>query len=169
VTDRPSQGPDSRTAGLTTVLGRLADPILLILVGCAGIWDGLRILMTKQDVVGGVQAGGWIAALGALLVIGCCIHIAKDIGRSPADAPEHSESLLKPPAIAFVLLIGYVALLDPLGYVLSTMLFMAIYLRLFGRYGLPIVAAIAVPFAVGSGWLWAAMNMMLPQGPLPWP
>ncbi|MGE3988116.1 tripartite tricarboxylate transporter TctB family protein [Pseudorhodoplanes sp.] len=151
-------------------LRKLVDPVLLILVGAAGVGDGLRIILTKTDVVGGAPAGGWIALLGVLLIAGSGVLIAKEF-RSTKSAQQPDEpALLKMPAIALGLLILYVALIDPLGYTLATALFMAVYLRLFGRcYGLVKVATIAIAFSVGSGWLWSVMNMMLPQGPLPWP
>jgi hypothetical protein len=151
------------------IFSRFLDSLLLIIVGCAAVGDGLRIIITKQSVVGGIPAGGWIAGLGALLVVGTCVYVARHVITGPANAVSGPALLLKAPVIAFAMLILYVALLDSLGYVLATGLFMAVYLRLFGRYRILTVAAIAVSFAIGSGWLWAVMNMTLPQGPLPWP
>jgi hypothetical protein len=147
----------------------LLDLLPLILVGCAAVEDGLRIIITKQSVVGGVPAGGWIAGLGGLLIVGSCISIVRHAAAEPSSQTIAPGLLSKAPVIAFALLVIYVALLESLGYVLSTALFMVVYLRLFGRYRALTVAAIAVPFAIGSGWLWAVMNMTLPQGPLPWP
>ena len=149
---------------------RFIEPIILVLAGGAGIVDGWRIITTKAETPGGVEAGGWIATLGALLVIGTCIHLALEVARGPAaETATEPDALFKPPAIALVLLLLYVAMLTPLGYVLATALFMAAYLRIFGRYGPLTIAAIAIPFAAGSGWLWSVLNMTLPQGVLPWP
>jgi hypothetical protein len=151
-------------------LTRFLEPVLLIVLGSAGVVDGWRIITTKAETPGGVEAGGWIAALGAMLVAGACVQIARDILRGPeAASATEPDVLFKPPAIALVLLLLYVALITPLGYVLATALFVAAYLRIFGRYGPLTVAAIAIPFAAGSGWLWSALNMTLPQGVLPWP
>ena len=151
----------------STGLSHFIDPIFLMLVGLAAVVDGARIIMTKREVVGGVEAGAWIATLGALLLAGSGI-LAMASARHTADVTS-PDALLKPPALAFVLLVLYVSALDRLGYILATALFMAVYLRLFGRYGLIAVAAIAIAFAAGSGWLWSFMNMMLPQGPIVWP
>lgn len=145
------------------------EPVLLILVACAAIGDGWRIIATKADIPGGVEAGGWIAALGILLLVGSCFHLALDFFREHAAEPLGDIGLIKSPAIALAMLLAYIALIGPLGYVLSTALFMTVYIRSFGRYRMLTVAAVAIPFAVGSGWLWAVLHMMLPQGPLPWP
>jgi putative tricarboxylic transport membrane protein len=155
--------------GRLAALVWLADPVLLILVGGAGIGDGLRIIVTKRNTIGALPAGGWIAALGALLIAGSCLYIARAIMHPSEPAVRGAAVLWKPPVLAFTLLALYVALIEPLGYMFSTALFMVIYLRVFGRYRTLAVAAIALPFAIGSAWLWAVMNMMLPQGPIPWP
>ena len=161
----PGPGAPRRPGGLF----RMLDTILLMLVGVAGIADGARIITTKRDVVGGIAAGGWIAGLGALLLAGAIIHVAKGARSAQEPNPNGSEVLFRQPVIAFAMLVIYIALIEPLGYMLSTVLFMAIYLRVFGQYRWVTIAAISCLFAVGSGWLWAVMNMMLPQGPLPWP
>jgi hypothetical protein len=161
----PGPGAPRRPCGLL----RMLDPILLMLVGVAGVADGMRIITTKRDVVGGIAAGGWIAGLGALLLAGTIIHVAKGAGPAEESDPNGSEVLFKRPVIAFAMLVIYIALIEPLGYMLSTVLFMAVYLRVFGHYRYVTIAAISCLFAVGSGWLWAVMNMMLPQGPLRWP
>ena len=139
-----------------------------MLVGVAAVGDGARVIMTKGEVVGGVETGAWIAAIGALLVAGSGVLVTAS-ARHAYDAPPPCDSVLKPPALAFALLVAYVASLGLLGYILATALFMAVYLRVFGGYGVTKVALISIAFAGGSGWLWSFMNMMLPQGPLPWP
>jgi hypothetical protein len=165
---RPQERVAARRPAVS--LARFIEPSLLILLGGAGVADGWRIVATKAETPGGVETGGWIAALGALLVVGAGIHLARDGGRErPSETPAEPDGLFKPPAIALVLLLLYVALMPPLGYVLATALFVAAYLRIFGRYRSLTIAAIAIPFAAGSGWLWSALNMTLPQGVLPWP
>ena len=166
----PSAQERSNWAPRLASLSRFSEPVVLILVGSVGVVDGWRVITTKADTPGGVAAGGWIAALGALLAAGVCIHIVLDVLRGPpTEATEASDARIKPPAIALIMLLLYVALMPPLGYVLATALFMAAYLRIFGRYGPLTTTAIAIPFAAGSGWLWSALNMTLPQGILPWP
>jgi len=170
--DRDTQLPAagiSRNPYSAAALARLVDIALLLLVGFAGIADGLRIILTKADAVGGVPAGGWIVLLGALLVAGTCGHAVREIRAGEDAGTLDSGDQLKQPVIALAMLLIYIALIEPLGYTLSTALFMAVYLRLFGKYGVLTVAGISIAFAFGSSWLWAVMDMMLPQGPLPWP
>jgi putative tricarboxylic transport membrane protein len=162
-------GPGPAAPRRVRKLPRMLDPIFLMLVGIVGIADGTRIINIKREVVGGIATGGWIAGLGALLVAGTIIHLAKGAGPAEETDPDGSQVLLKQPVIAFAMLVIYIALIEPLGYMLSTVLFMAIYLRVFGHYRYVTIAAISCLFAVASGWLWAVMNMMLPQGLLPWP
>ena len=161
--------PGLGTPKQTGKLARLVDPLVLTAAGLAGVADGARIISTKQDVVGGIAAGGWIAGIGALLVAGSILFAAKPAGRAPELDPNGPEMLFRPPATAFALLVLYIVLIEPLGYMLATGLFMAAYLRIFGQYRWLTVLALSGLFAIGSGWLWAMMNMMLPQGPLPWP
>lgn len=162
--------PDKAHSGRAPTFSRFLEPALLILLGGAGVMDGWRIISTKADTPGGVEAGGWIAALGALLMAGATFHLLFKILRGgDAEPTAEPDAHFKQPAIALALLLLYVATLTPLGYVLATALFTAAYLRIFGRYGPLKIAAIALPFAVGSGWLWSALNMTLPQGILPWP
>lgn len=163
----PPHRVDAEPDRETSRAARLADPALLLLAGSAAIADGARIVLTKRETVGGVEAGGWIAATGALLVACTLVQLFGD--REPAGEPAIAAKRLASPLAALAMLAAYVLLVDILGYLMSTALFLAVYLRVFGRYRWPAVAAISVPFAVGSAWLWAAMNMLLPQGPLPWP
>lgn len=166
----PSAQERRYSSGRLASLARFSEPVALLLVGGAGVVDGWRVIMTKAETPGGVAAGGWIAALGALLVAGAFIHIVLDLLReSQPKATEEPRAPIKLPAIALVMLLLYVALMPPLGYALATALFMAAYLRIFGGYGPLTTAAIAISFAAGSGWLWSALNMTLPQGLLPWP
>jgi hypothetical protein len=145
--------------------------LLLLLIGFVGVSDGLRVILTKTDTVGSASAGGWIVLLGALLIAGTIKLSIKEIRseRDTVTAASDAGDQFWLPVIALAMLLIYIALIEPLGYTLATALFMAIYLRVFGKYGVLTIAAISLPFAFGSSWLWAAMDMMLPQGIMPWP
>ena len=165
-----SASSDSQSKYSTVALLSSADMLLLILVGLAGIVDGLRIILTKTDTVGSASAGGWLVLLGVLLGIGTFKlamqgGIQSEQGTVAADA----ERQVWLPVTVLAMLLIYIVLITPLGYTLATLLFMAIYLRVFGKYGVLKVATISIAFALGSSWLWAALDMMLPQGILPWP
>ena len=153
-----------------TALLSFTDVLLLLLVGFAGIADGLRIILTKTDTVGSASAGGWLVLLGGLLGIGIFKLVRKQEIQSEQDTSTiNDEGHFWLPVTALAMLLIYIALINPLGYTLATLLFMAIYLRVFGKYGVLKIATISIAFALGSSWLWAAMDMMLPQGIVPWP
>lgn len=160
---------NSQSTYSVTVLTSYADIFLLLLVGFAGVIDGLRIILTKTDAVGNASAGGWIVLLGGLLIAGTCGYAVKKIRAGPSTSTPDTDDQTRQPIIALAMLLIYIVLIDPLGYTLATALFMAIYLHIFGKYGVLKVVTISITFALGSSWLWAAMDMMLPQGPFPWP
>ena len=160
----------SQSTYSATALLSFTDVLLLLLVGVAGIADGLRIILTKTDTVGSASAGGWLVLLGGLLGIGIFKLVTKREIQSEQDTSTiDDEGHFWLPVAALAMLLIYIALINPLGYTLATLLFMAIYLRVFGKYGVLKIATISIAFALGSSWLWAAMDMMLPQGILPWP
>jgi hypothetical protein len=165
-----SAAGNSQHAYSAAFLASFVDMLLLLLIGFAGISDGLRVILTKTDTVGSASAGGWIVLLGALLIAGTVKLFIKEV-RSERDAAAvpGADDQFWLPVIAMAMLLIYIALIEPLGYTLATALFMAVYLRVFGKYGVLKIAAISLPFAFGSSWLWAAMDMMLPQGIMPWP
>jgi hypothetical protein len=169
VTEFPMSG-DSQSTYSASALLSFADMLLLLLVGLAGIVDGLRIILTKTDTVGSASAGGWLVLLGVLLGIGTLkLAFQGDVQSEQDAAPADTKGPIWLPITALAMVLVYIALIEPLGYTLSTLLFMAVYLRVFGKYGALKIATISIAFALGSSWLWAALDMMLPQGVLPWP
>lgn len=166
-----STAENSPSAYSTTFLASFVDMLLLLLVGFVGIFDGFRVILTKTDTVGSASAGGWIVLLGGLLIAGTIKLFIKEIRfeRDTTAAASEPDDQFWLPVIALAMLLIYIALIEPLGYTLATALFMAIYLRVFGKYGVLTITAISLLFAFGSSWLWVAMDMMLPQGIMPWP
>lgn len=151
------------------IIASFVDTFLLLLVGFVGVADGLRVILTKTDTVGSSSAGGWIVLLGGLLIAGTCGHVAKEIRAGHKAVAVAADDKSRQPIIALAMMLVYIAFIDPLGYTLSTALFMAIYLRVFGKYSVLKIATISIVFALASSWLWTVMDMMLPQGILPWP
>lgn len=144
------------------------DVSVLLIAGITGIAEGFRIILTKTDTVGGAAAGGWIVLLGGLIVLGS-YRLPLQQFRPQQDTPAPATaSQLGPPLTAVSMLFVYIASMEWLGYAVSTMLFMAVYLRVFGRYNALRVAVISVSFALSSSWLWSKMDVMLPHGVLPW-
>ncbi len=70
---------------------------------------------------------------------------------------------------ALALLAMYALLLDYLGYLLSTALFLFLYLRIFGSYRWAPILIGSIVAAVASAYLWTNVGLMLPGGISPWP
>lgn len=156
-----------RRSYLSSAVIPYIDVSVLLIVGLLGIVDGMRIILTKTDTVGGAAAGGWIVLLGGFIILGSY--------KLPLQSRSQQDTLaavgagqLGPPLTALSMLFVYIASIEWLGYALSTMLFMVAYLRVFGRYNILRVVALSVAFALSSSWLWAKMDVMLPHGVLPW-
>lgn len=170
VTTVAAAAGNSRRPYSGSALAPFVDAFLLLLVGFLGVSDGLRIILTRTDTVGGAAAGGWIVLLGSLLIVGTYKLGVQQIrsAREESTRAFDTRAQLWPPITVISMLFIYIASMDWLGYALSTFLFMAAYLRLFGKYNVFTIAVISVAFAFGSNWLWARMDMMLPHGSLPW-
>lgn len=164
-----SAADNSQSAYSTVALASFIDMFLLLLIGVVAVVDGLRIILTKTAAVGSASAGGWIVLLGGLLIVGTFRLSIKELRSGQDTVAPDTEGRFLLPITALTMLLIYIALIDSLGYMLSTALFMAIYLRVFGKYGVLKIATISIGFALCSSWLWTAMDMMLPQGILPWP
>lgn len=159
----------SRRTCWAAALASFTDMLLLLLVGVVSIADGLRIILTETDTVGNASAGGWLVALGALLVAGTCGLSVKETRSQRGTVTLGASGEFWSPIAALTILLIYIALIASLGYLLSTVLFMAIYLRVFGKYSVGVTATISIGFALGSDWVWRTLDMTLPQGILNWP
>jgi hypothetical protein len=71
--------------------------------------------------------------------------------------------------IAILILLAYTLLMPVLGYLLSTVLALVVYLRIFGKYRWTFILGFSCVVSIGSAWLWDWLAIMLPTGPLPWP
>lgn len=146
------------------------EPLLLTLLAGISIWDGVRIIRREQETVGGIEAGGWIALIGVLLIVATAAYwyhrVKRKIGGGSDWALGENVHLV---GIALAIILAFVLLLARLGYLLCSALFFVAYLRFFGRYKwLPVLVG-SIAFAMGSALLWAKMDMMMPQGVIPWP
>ena len=105
----------------------------------------------------------WPRILAAVMAV-CLVALlwSPDIGRFDTDRPSWVRL-----AIVVALLVGYAALFEPLGFVVSTTLFTLVTARLLGAswFG---AAAFAVGMGVGGYLLCAGLlDLNLPAGPLP--
>ncbi len=135
---------------------RLIESLMLLLLALLAIWDGGRIIVSKRRMLGAMEAGAWIALLGLLLVALCVAHwlsLSREEMR-PASS-WRDEPGLRRVAAGSALLVGYVAAIDFVGYVLATAMFLVLCFRIFGAYRWAYVLVASTALAIGSLYLWA--------------
>lgn len=140
--------------------------MVVVLIG-----EGAKIMITRRGALGGVESGAYLVILGFLLA---CLSVAYGLqprseGPRFPPSPEPGTWTRWAPLVAIVLLASYTFFMDYLGYLLSTALFFAAYLRVFGSYRwIPVLAA-SFGLAVASVYLWLSMGLVMPRGIVPWP
>lgn len=140
-------------------------------LGALGLWDGVRVVQTQRHNLDAAISGGWIAAVGGLLVVLSLVQAVRAWKGAAAPATPLRAvfaDLARPLRVA-ALMAAYALLFPRLGYFLSTALFACAYLRLFGSYRWWSCVVIALAFAASTSWLFAALRLQLPRGVLPWP
>jgi hypothetical protein len=146
---------------------RIVIPVLLLL-SSAAVWDGLRIILRYWKKPASREAGAYLVLLSVLLgslTLAYCLRVRKV---TPENRPIEEGNVHRI-WIALSMLGGYAVLMDFLGYLLSTALFLVAYLRVFGHYRwMPILTGAAIA-AGSSAYTWAKVGLMLPRGILPWP
>lgn len=149
---------------------RRVELLVLALPAAAAIWDGGRIAVLHPSSASSGSAGTYVAGLGLLLV---GLALARWIQlRSPCVGPRYDWGTveeLRWVATAMAILVGYVFLISYVGYVLSTAIFLTLWLRLLGSYRWVPALVGSLAAAIGAAYLWAAIDLGLPQGVLPWP
>jgi len=142
---------------------------VLLTVATAALWDGGRlILLERRSQPQALEAGGYEILLASLLACLAVLYWRRERLRPGVDwKAEHG---LRKVLVGFTTLAGCVAAMPYLGYLLSTAVLFVAYLRMFSSYRWLSILAITVVASVGSAWLWAAVDLLLPQGIfLPWP
>lgn len=122
------------------------------------------IVLAGLDRMRAGEAGGYVIFLGILLAGLTALYWSKDV-TSEWPASEGIRYV----AIAFGILVLYAIALPYLGYMLSTFLVTIAYMRGLSDYRWLPTVAFALPFAVGTAWLWKSLVIVVPQGLLPWP
>lgn len=151
---------------------RWADSLVLFILAALSIWDGLRIITTKQEIVGAMGAGGWLVLIGSLLAIATGVHSYRQFkskSHEERDQAEGENAPVLPVVIVVAMVMAFVFFLPRWGYMICTALFFVIYLSYFGRYNPIAIALGTAAFAIGSAYLWAEVGLTIPQGIVPWP
>lgn len=150
----------------------LAQAGVLLLLSIAAVLQGTTIIRDYSTTYGANLAGWYLIALGAVLGVITLIYFFRN-GRQPEEvfaAPTAEEQLQrKKLGWLLLLLVGYVLVIDYLGYIVSTVLFFMIYLRFLGGYGWGRVLWISIVFGVSFGLIFSYVGMSLPTGFIPFP
>jgi hypothetical protein len=152
------------------VRARTIEFMAVGLFALLAILDGGRIVLTSEGGRGPIASGGYLTAIGlVLLALALAYHIPA-IRRPPESPTAWGERAgLKRVGLALAMAVGYVTLITPLGYLLATALFFIVYLKLFSSYSWLLILAGSALGAMGSAYLWASLGLMLPSGIIPWP
>ena len=137
---------------------------ILFGVGAVVIVDGITLASTWKERMRALESGGYEILLGVLLIGLTALYRLRQPGVEWPGGP--GARLV---AIGFGILAGYALLMPHLGYMLSTFLVVAAYMRTFGKYRWTTTLAFSAAFAVGTAWIWAKLIIILPNGIVPWP
>ncbi len=140
------------------------ETAILMLMALTATGEGIRIIIQQAAKLRGFQAGGYLVLIGLLLAGMTLLYWWREPERR-WDAGEGTRWVM----IAALILGGYTLLLPLLGYVLSTLLAIIMYLRVFGAYRWSFILGFSCALSVGTAWLWDWLAIVLPTGPLPWP
>lgn len=140
--------------------------VALVLLAAAAvvIGDGLRIVIGRRVEPGSAEVGGYEIGLGVLLALLALTHGLRRSAQSATAATAAPENY-RQVWLGLALTAAYVAVLDPLGYVSATTLFLCASLRWLGRYRWSRVLPSAVALAALSAWGLALLDSPMPRGP----
>lgn len=140
--------------------------VLVLLLGSLVVWDSLRVGVRWAD--DGPQAGYFPFYVGVLL----CISGVGTLVAALRDARMAGESFVTIAQLRLVLAvlvptIVYVAAIGLLGIYVSSVVFIALFMVVLGRYGWMVTAAVSLGVSVSFFLLFEIwFTVPLPKGPL---
>ena len=141
--------------------------VLLILIGAGVVIESIRLKLGTPLM----PQPGFFPFLGGCLLIGLALLLLAQGLRRRADStrqPGEAIGTLWKPAILIVSLCVYTAALDPLGYVLPTLILVAVVLRVLGVTSWKILTLASLGLSVGAYVLFGRiLGIDLPAGVLP--
>jgi hypothetical protein len=129
------------------------------------------VVRTQTQNLDAAISGGWVAAVGALLILLALVDAfrTRKVRSAVQGATGNTLRGLAPGLWVGGLLAAFALALKTFGYFWCAAVFLAVYLRSFGQYAWWQCVLAAVAFAGASTWLFAAMRVQLPGGVLGWP
>ena len=149
-------------------MGRRADivgSILLILVGIGVVIESIRLQVGTPLM----PQPGFFPFLGGFVLIGLSAVLLFQGWFGKAErGPEEAFGELRRPVILIVSMSVYTAVLDPLGYVLPTIVLSGVILRVLGVTSWKVLILASLGLSVGTYVLFGRiLGIDLPQGILP--
>ena len=141
-----------------------SEVIILLTLSAVVAWDGIRLARRSAEHLRALEAGGYEILLGVVLAALTVLYWIREPGTVWTGG--RGERYV---TIAFGILVAYALLMPYLGYLLSSVLVVVVYMRVLGGYRWGFSLIFAVALAVSSAWLWAWLVIILPQGFFPWP
>ena len=142
--------------------------VLLIFIGLGVVIESIRLKLGTPLM----PQPGFFPFIGGALLIGLALVLLVQGLRRRADSPprqpREAVGTLRRPAILIASLCVYTAALDPLGYVLPTIVLVAVILRVLGVTSWKILGLASIGLSVGAYVLFGkALGIDLPTGVLP--
>ena len=140
------------------------ESAVLMLMAVTALGEGIRIIVQQATKLRALEAGGYLVLVGLLLAGMTVLYWLRE-PETRWEVGQGGRWVM----IAIVILVGYTLLMPVLGYLLSSVLALVVYLRIFGKYRWTFILGFSCVVSIGSAWLWDWLAIMLPTGPLPWP
>jgi hypothetical protein len=165
--DKPADKPAASMKAMEIVVAAL-----LLIFGAVVMWDSRRLGASWAE--DGPQAGYFPFYIGLLIVIGCAINLWRALGLKGDDKPPFVMrgqlkmvlAVMIPTAI-YVLLIAGIGPVKGLGIYVSSVLFIAWFMRRLGRYSWLRIAPVSIGVSVAFFMLFEVwFKVPLPKGPL---
>ena len=141
--------------------------VLLILIGLGVVIESIRLKLGTPLM----PQPGFFPFIGGALLIGLALVLLVQGLRRRADStrqPGEAIGTLGKPAILIVGLCVYTATLEPLGYVLPTIVLVAVILRVLGVTSWKVLGLASIGLSVGAYILFGRiLGIDLPTGVLP--
>jgi hypothetical protein len=142
---------------------------LVLVVAVIAISNGLQVMVLNSSKFGAREAGGYVVLIGLLLIFLAAVHLMQSYKRGGGPSVNWGPGgTIHWIPITIGLFAGYVLMMDYLGYMVSTAIFLVACLRVFGTYPwVPVIVSSSV-VSLGLTYLWEELGLVLPRSILPW-